>query len=240
MNGSEPGLNRAATEAAIHIFDVDHTLTRHSTGRRFAQAGVDEGVFSRRALLTLPVLYLRYRLGRLSLSDVTREIKVIRGMARARLRELSFVAQRRYLDADLYPAALAHLDRVRSTGARIALASTSFDVILEPLAERLAVDEIVCSELEYDQDDRATGWLVGGPCYAEQKATRIRLMLERLSIDPRRAAFYSDSFHDAASLRLAGYPIAVNPDRALRRLVRRVGWPVAQWATDEPFYRSIM
>lgn len=32
-------------DAAIHIFDVDHTLTSHSTGRRYAAAGVRKRMF---------------------------------------------------------------------------------------------------------------------------------------------------------------------------------------------------
>lgn len=35
----------------------------------------------------------------------------------------------------------------------------------------------------------------------------------------------SDSVSDAPLLRLVGHPYAVNPDRALREMAQREGWP---------------
>ncbi|MEX2445239.1 MAG: hypothetical protein WD492_16700 [Alkalispirochaeta sp.] len=88
MNYLEKYLGRSS----IHVFDVDHTLTRHSTGRRFAQAGIRLGAFRVRDFITMPWFYLRYRMGSLALADITREIQVLRGMSRARLREIAAAA----------------------------------------------------------------------------------------------------------------------------------------------------
>jgi phosphoserine phosphatase len=42
---------------------------------------------------------------------------------------------------------------------------------------------------------------------------------------------YSDSITDLPLLEAVGHPRAVNPDRALRKVARRRGWPVLQFAT---------
>lgn len=222
-------LSRLLETATVHVFDVDHTLTRHSTGRRFAQAGVREGVFRRRDLLTLPWFYLRYRIGNLTLADITREIQVIRGLSRERLATLADTTWRTFGAVDLIPAAQDHLRACRERGHTVVLLSTSFDLVLEPLARDLGVDAVLSSELDFDDTGRATGWLVGGPCYAEEKARRLAVYLQDRGLSPTQAAFYSDSFHDLPTFALVGAPVAVRPDSVLRRQARRRGWPVVTW-----------
>ena len=42
---------------------------------------------------------------------------------------------------------------------------------------------------------------------------------------------YSDSVSDAPLLRLVGHPYAVNPDRALREMAEREGWPTLTFSS---------
>ncbi|MDA3949975.1 MAG: HAD-IB family hydrolase [Spirochaeta sp.] len=221
-------LTTVLKRAQVHIFDVDHTLTRHSTGRRFVQVGHRAGLFPTAYLLSLPFFYLRYRMGKLGLQHITREIKPITGCHREELAAVAADAWQQYIRADLYPAAERYIAACREGGAAIILASTSFDIILQPLAAAVGADETISSILEF-RDDRATGWLEGGPCYAEQKARRLAETLERRDIPPAACAFYSDSFHDLPSLDLVGFPVAVHPDPVLRRVAHRRAWPIASW-----------
>ncbi len=214
--------------AAVHIFDVDHTLTSHSTGRRYALAGVRKGMFSRRELMSLPFMYLQYRLGKLSLQRVTREIRSIKGKRYEELARLARDTFERSGRNDLFPQAVEYLATCRREGRTVVLASSSFDVILEPLRDYLQVDHMICSELAYE-DGVATGWFTDGPCYAQVKAERITRYLEEQEISAEDVAFYSDSFHDLPSLQLAGTAVPVNPDILLRQLAKVERWPVLNW-----------
>ncbi len=227
-DGRASYLEYLADRAHTHIFDVDHTLTRHSTGRRFAQAGVKVGLFSRRHLLSLPWFYLRYRLGHLSLEDVTREIRVLRGRTRRELSEIALSAWRDHIALDLYTQATRYVRSLVDRGRRVVLASTTFDVILEPLARELGVRDTISSVLQFEHD-RATGWLLGGPCYAEEKARRIAVFLDDHGIDPDGCAFYSDSFHDLPSFNLVAFPVPVHPDALLRTRCAAAGWRAVSW-----------
>ncbi|TVR65716.1 MAG: HAD-IB family hydrolase [Spirochaetaceae bacterium] len=218
--------------ARVHIFDVDHTLTRSSTGMIFARAGLRSGMVTRRQLATLPFYYLRYRLGRLSLGAVTREIKPLRGYSRGELHALARRAWEEEGRSNVYRSAMEYIGACRSAGAMIVLATSTFDVILEPMLEPLGVDHVLSSVLEFDAEDRSTGWLVRGPCYAEAKAERIMELLRRLEINPETCAFYSDSYHDLPGLNAVGMPVAVNPDTFLRRIAHRRGWPVFRWEKE--------
>ena len=48
-------------------------------------------------------------------------------------------------------------------------------------------------------------------------------------LDLARSTAYSDSHTDLAFLEAVGHPVAVNPDRALRRVVRERGWPALRF-----------
>ena len=49
-------------------------------------------------------------------------------------------------------------------------------------------------------------------------------------IDPARCWAYSDSISDEPMLSAVGHPVAVNPDRDLRRLAQERDWPVRDFA----------
>ncbi len=220
-------------DARIHIFDVDHTLTRYSTGTLYARAGLRDGMVSLRQLASMPFYYLLYRIGRLSLGTVTKKIKPLQGYTRKELVDLAYRAWEAGGHDNVFKSARAYLDACRAAGAEIALATSSFDVIIEPLQEALGIHHVISSVLEFDREDRSTGWLAGGPCYAEAKADRIVALLHELGNDPEECAFYSDSFHDLPGLRTVGMPVAVNPDILLKRVARREGWPILRWDREK-------
>lgn len=223
-------LDQLLGDARAHVFDVDHTLLRHSTGRRFAQAGIRTGVFPRRHMIVLPWFYLRYRLGNLTINDLGREVRMLRGLSMTKLADIAEDAWERWGKIDLYPEASAHVRSCVGSGAFTAFASTSLDTILQPLARALGIGDIVASLIEWE-GELATGWIASQPCYAEEKARRVISLLETRGIDPAEAAFYSDSFHDLPLLEIVGYPMAVQPDAMLRREARRRRWPIITWQT---------
>lgn len=227
-------LDHAKRHAKAHVFDVDHTLTAHSTGTGFARAGLKRGIFRMRDLMSLPLFYLRYRYGNLDIRDLTREVSSLAGHSRAELTEIAEHAFQSRGISELLPNAVAHLSACRATGVPVILASTSLEVVLEPYARYLELVHIVSSRLEFTEG-KSTGRIVGRPCYAQEKASRVTTRLSELSIAPGEAAFYSDSYHDLPSLGAVGYPFAVNPDRRLRNHAKTMGWPTLSW----PAGRSI-
>ncbi len=226
------GLADVLSVARAHIFDVDHTLLRHSTGRRFAQAGIRAGVFPRRHMLQLPWFYLRYRLGNLTVADLGREVKVLRGRSYEELVAIANDAWERHGRSDLYPKAAEYVAACGATGATTAFASTSFRLILTPIARELGIREIVASEIEF-KNQIATGWIASDPCYAEVKAARVSEFLAKQGISAKETAFYSDSFHDLPLLEAVAYPVTVHPDPALRRIAHRRRWPIVNWQTTD-------
>jgi HAD superfamily hydrolase (TIGR01490 family) len=74
------------------------------------------------------------------------------------------------------------------------------------------------------RDGMLTGRLDGPFCHGVGKLARLRD--ELAWADLRRATVYSDAGSDLPLLEACGFPVAVRPDRVLRAVARRSGWPV--------------
>jgi phosphoserine phosphatase len=66
--------------------------------------------------------------------------------------------------------------------------------------------------------------------HAEAKADCVRAVAESEGFDLSECTAYSDSHTDLPFLEAVGHPVAVNPDRELRRTARDRGWPVLEFS----------
>lgn len=206
------------------LFDVDHTITRHSTGRRFGQQGAAMGLFSPLYLLRAPFFYLRYKAGLVDPQDMREYLAPLRGMSRDEVERIGRRCFEERIRGEIYPAAAERIAGLRQAGEEVALVSASVDVVVRPLAEHLQVPLIVCTRIEFDQD-RATGRSSNPVCFGVEKRRQALAFLREHDVAPAQCAFYSDSINDLPLLEAVGSPVVVNPDYRLRRVAVRRGWP---------------
>jgi HAD superfamily hydrolase (TIGR01490 family) len=137
-------------------------------------------------------------------------------------------AGRRFWDERLFPDALRQIDDHRAQGHRIVLVTGGLEPVLQPLAQMLEPDAMVAAQPEIE-DSRLTGRLVGGPLSGDKKARAAQEVAADLGVDMQQSYAYADSYADREILECVGHPVAVNPDRRLRRMARRQGWPIRKW-----------
>ena len=65
------------------------------------------------------------------------------------------------------------------------------------------------------------------------KARAVRELAAEKGFDLAECTAYSDSASDLPFLGLVGHPVAVNPDRELRRVAADRGWPVLEVSARE-------
>ena len=214
--------------ARLAIFDVDHTITRRSTGRRLVQCGIRHGLFSAGSLLSLPYHYLRYRAGKINIERAIAALGRLEGCCRDDLVTVAVDCYHRRVAADIIDAARSAIDRHRDAEDTIVLATSSLSLIVAPLADHLHAEHLIATELEF-RDGLATGFLDGGPCLGDEKRRRVEALASSLGADLSDAWFYSDSHLDLPLFDAVGHPVAVNPDRRLGRIARERGWPVERF-----------
>ena len=210
----------------LHIFDVDHTLVNGSSGRHFIVSAIKEGVLPGSVLLSIPLVYLRYRLGRLKPSHINRELPQVKGVDRPTLDRIAELTYTKRLEPAIFDDAIKFLDELRESNQEIAIATSSVDIIVGPLAERLKISTIISSSMEFDDENRCTGRFIDSPIFGEAKRIKVVAYLEERGIDPESCAFYSDSVYDLPLLQAIGKPVAVNPDYLLKRHAKREGWEI--------------
>ena len=131
----------------------------------------------------------------------------------------------------VYDDALDLFERHREEGRLLVLVSASPIEIVEPLAEHLAVDEFIATTPVIDAEGRYTGE-VEFYAYGQAKAEAIQRLAAELDLDLNESWAYSDSATDLPMLESVGHPVAVNPDRELRRKAEEEGWMVLEF--DRP------
>jgi HAD superfamily hydrolase (TIGR01490 family) len=154
-----------------------------------------------------------------------------RRYARVRQSDLERWAEKegeRFWNPRLFPEALEKLDEHRAQGHRIVLVSGGIEPVLRPLADALGVDALLATRPEVN-GTHFTGRLIDGPLNGERKAQGMRELSETLGVDLDRSYAYGDSYADREFLETVGNPVAVNPDRRLRKLAQRRGWPIQRW-----------
>ncbi|MEJ7614779.1 MAG: HAD-IB family hydrolase [Candidatus Fervidibacter sacchari] len=127
----------------------------------------------------------------------------------------------------VYNDALREIQWHRERNHQIVLVTGGADFTVAPLARWLSAD-LLAAKLE-EVDGKFTGRLVGKPLIGVGKADAIKTYAGEKGIDLQSSYAYGDSVSDAPMLECVGNPVAVNPDRKLRRLAMERGWRIVQW-----------
>ncbi len=207
----------------MHIFDVDHTLTKRSTGRHYISTAISMKVIPRRVLFSLLNVSLRYRFGKLSSSHINRDLPAVAGIKRSVLEDIAVRAFEAKTKADLYPKALSYIRELQQRGEEIAIATSSVDIIVQPLTEYLGIDRVIASSMEFVHGV-CTGKFIDAPTFHNQKLKKVLSSLEEHGISVTECSFYSDSIYDLPLMEAVGNPVPTNPDILLARHAKRVGW----------------
>ncbi|MFJ8438028.1 HAD family hydrolase [Kitasatospora griseola] len=125
-----------------------------------------------------------------------------------------------------------HLD----AGQRVWLVTAAPQEVARLIARRLGMTGALGTVAE-TRDGEYTGKLVGGMLHGPAKAAAVQALARREHLDLARCAAFSDSANDIPMLSLVGHPYVINPDAALRRHARAMGWRVRDFRTGRKAVR---
>lgn len=123
------------------------------------------------------------------------------------------------------PKAEALVEQHRSEGKELAVITATNRFVVEPIVQKLGIDNLICSEPEII-DGQYTGDFVGTPCFAEGKITKINEWLKPRAHNLQSAWFYSDSHNDLPLMKEVGKAVAVDPDPKLKDEAEKLGWQI--------------
>lgn len=135
--------------------------------------------------------------------------------------EFGHVFLRRAVPDDLRGKILS----LKREGCRIVLLSGSLQVLVDQLRERLEAEYLIGTDLEV-VDGKLTGKKTGIFPYGRMKLEALYGRIDPQGIDWASSWALADRKSDLPVLELVGHPVAVHPDRRLRRLAASRGWEI--------------
>ena len=220
----------APREAAF--FDLDKTVVAKSSTLAFGRPLYKEGLISPAIVIKGAYAQLAYQLlganeGRMEKSRVAL-LELTKGWNADRVQRLVRETLQEIIDPLIYQEALDLFEEHRRAGRDLYLVSSSGEEVVKPLAEYLGVPHVIATRPGIDEDGNYDGTL-DFYCYGENKAVAIRAEAEARNIDLDASFAYSDSVTDVPMLEAVGHPVAVNPDRELRRHATTSEWEIVDF-----------
>jgi HAD superfamily hydrolase (TIGR01490 family) len=214
-------------EAAF--FDLDKTVISRSSTLALSRPLYRAGMVSRGQLLRGAYAQLVYLLVGADEGKMERlkegMLQLTKGWDRAQVERLVEDVILEVIDPYVYAEALDLMELHRSEGRRIYIVSSSPEEVVRPLARHFGVSGVIATRAAIGADGRYTGELEYY-AYGEEKASAVRAVAERTGINLSRSFAYTDSATDLPLLEAVGNPVAVNPDKELRKAAEEHGWPI--------------
>jgi HAD superfamily hydrolase (TIGR01490 family) len=128
----------------------------------------------------------------------------------------------------IWPEAAAEVRRHLAEGREVWLLTASPQELGDLIATRLGATGALGTLVEV-QDGLLTGKLVGKPLHGVLKRKAAKELAKQRGISLKKSWAYSDSQNDLPLLTAVGHPIAVNPDKLLKRHATAANWPIMEF-----------
>ena len=220
----------------LAIYDMDRTVTRRATYTPFLLHCALHHAPWRLLLLPFVLLSMLAYVGRFIDRAKLKEINhwLLLG-GHIHPKDLQPLVDRfadRQVAANIRPGARQTIARDKAEGRRVVLATASYRLYADAIAERLGFDDVIGTGSIVGLDERVHAKIAGENCYGPAKLRMIADWVEKSGLKDTHGhvRFYSDHVSDQPAFEWADEAVAVNPHGKLRRLAEQRGWEIADWS----------
>ena len=219
----------------LAIYDMDRTVTRRPTYTPFLlHTAVRRApwrlLFAPIVLLSMLAYAVRL-IDRAKLKEINHHLLLGSKIHPRELQPLVESFADKQVATNIRPGARAAIVRDKAEGRRLVLATASYRLYADAIAERLGFDDVIGTGSIIGLDERVHARIAGENCYGPAK---LRMIAEWVEVSGLKGVhghvrFYSDHVSDRPAFEWADDPVAVNPHGKLRRLAEQRGWAVEDW-----------
>jgi HAD superfamily hydrolase (TIGR01490 family) len=219
----------------LAIYDMDRTVTKRPTYTPFLLHCA-----ARRApwrLVSLPLVllsmlaYAARLIDRGRLKEINHHLLLGAQIHPNDLRPLVDSFAEAQAASNIRPGARKAIARDKAEGRRVILATASYRLYADAIADRLGFDDVIGTGSVIGLDDRVHAKIAGENCYGPAKMRMIADWVEKSGLKGiyGHVRFYSDHVSDQPAFEWSDEPVAVNPHGKLRRLAEQRGWKIEDW-----------
>lgn len=219
----------------LAVYDMDRTVTRHATYTPFLLHCALHRSPWRLAFLPVVIFsmlaYAVRLIDRGELKEINHRLLLGHRVHLNELKPLIDSFADRQVAMNIRPGARAAIARDKAEGRRLVLATASYRLYADAIAQRLGFDDVIGTGSIIGLDERVHAKIGGENCYGPAKMRMISdwITASGLKGSSGHVRFYSDHVSDKPAFEWADEPVAVNPHDRLRRLAKERGWAVEDW-----------
>lgn len=217
----------------IAIYDLDRTVLRHATFTPFLIFAARRCNPARLALVPVWVLAMAAYKAKLFSREALKGFGLRLMLGRVDARTLDDLASG-FADGVvphwIGPGAAQALERDRSEGRMLVLATAAMEFYAAEIARRIGFDHVIATR--HARADGGHCRIEGGNCYGDGKVPRVEALLARLGLarSECHVRFYTDSTSDAPLLDWSDEGVLVDAGARGRQVAAARGWQVARFA----------
>ncbi len=218
-----------ASERSAAFFDLDKTIIATSSTLAFTRPFYAGGLITRRAMLRTAYAHFFYQSSGADHDQMERMREYLSRLSEGwevqHVREIVAETLTELITPQVYEEATALIAEHQKAGRDVIIVSASGSDVVEPIGTMLGADGVIATRMRIDDNGRYAGE-IDFYAFGENKASAIRDLAELNQYDLAACYAYSDSSTDLPMLQVVGHPVAVNPDKALRKEALSRGWEV--------------
>ncbi len=210
------------------FFDLDKTVIAKSSTLAFGKPFYQGGLVNRRAVLKSSYAQFVYLVAGADADQMDRMRDYLKqlcaGWPVEQVRSIVNETLHDLIDPLVYDEAVSLIEEHHAAGREVVIVSSSGEEVVTPIAGMVGADQAIATRMVVEN-----GCYTGDIAfyaYGVHKAEAITALAAERGWDLADCWAYSDSLTDLPMLEAVGHPVAVNPDKALRRLADERGWLV--------------
>ena len=215
------------SKPALVIFDLDNTILNGDSDYAMINYLVHTQALDESAGKQNQIFIEDYQRGELDFDAYTTfALSAYIGMTRSEINEymLPFVAK--VIEPMINTLALKIIHDHGDRGDTILLASATNELIVQPIAKRLDIQNVIGTQVKFI-NDKCTGEYISPSALGEGKLQLVQQWMQKNNFDDfSGVTFYSDSINDLPLLEAVDFPKAVNPDAMLEKISLERGWEI--------------
>jgi len=219
----------------LAVYDMDRTVTRRATYTPFLLHCALRRAPWRLLFLPLVLLsmlaYVARLIDRARLKEINHALLLGAKIHPRDLKPLVESFAEKQLVTNIRPGARNAIARDKAEGRRLVLATASYRLYADAIADRLGFDDVIGTGSVIGLDERVHAKILGENCYGPAKLRMIADWVEKSGLRGAHGdvRFYSDHVSDQPAFEWSDQPVAVNPHGKLRRLAEQRGWQIEDW-----------
>ena len=215
------------SKPALVIFDLDNTILNGDSDYAMINYLVHTQALDESAGKQNQIFIEDYQRGELDFDAYTTfALSAYIGMTRTEINEYMRPFVTKVIEPMINTLALKIIHDHGDRGDTILLASATNELIVQPIAKRLDIQNVIGTQVKFI-NDKCTGEYIPPSALGEGKLQLVQQWMQKNNFDDfSGATFYSDSINDLPLLEAVDFPKAVNPDAMLEKISLERGWEI--------------